>query len=152
YRACLDQLTRTGGDEALAARYGLLLGRALSDMGDAVEADRVVGAALEHVGDDDDPYSRVRLFATRARQARADGRESDALENSRGAIALLEATDDARQLARAHVLAAGIALGREETEEAAGQLATAERLLGPQPAREDALDLAMHRSRIALAQ
>ena len=57
---------------------------------------------------------RVRLYWSIARLAHTQGREAVALENVRKAIALLQATDDTFHLARAHVLAAEIMLGRSD--------------------------------------
>ncbi len=57
---------------------------------------------------------RVRLYWSLARLAAAEGRGAVALTNIRKAIALLETTEDALNLARAHILAAKIDLTRSE--------------------------------------
>ena len=150
FQRCIDGVEDGGGDATMEARYATLLSYALTDMGDLARAERVVREALERVSDTSDPYMRVRLYWSIARLAHSEGRESVALENVRKAIALLQATDDTFHLARAHILAAGIMLGREMADAADEQLAKAERLLGGGRTASDTLDITQHRSRIAL--
>jgi transcriptional regulator with XRE-family HTH domain len=150
YQRCLDGVVEAGGDTALEARYATLLSYALSDMGDLGRAEEVVRQALERVEDTADPYMRVRLYWSMARLAHAEGRESVALGNVRKAIALLQATDDTFHLARAHILAAGITVGRADAQTAETHIEIAERLLGGGAAPEDAFEMLQHRSRIAL--
>jgi transcriptional regulator with XRE-family HTH domain len=150
YEQCLDAVEATGADPAIEARYATLLSHALSDLGDLARAQDAVNRALERAADTEDPYMRVRLYWSAARLAHADGRESAALSNIRKAIALLEATDDTFHLARAHILAAGIAIGREDVEAAADHVEHADRLLGSGAMPDDAFELLHHRSRIAL--
>jgi transcriptional regulator with XRE-family HTH domain len=150
YQACMDAITESGGEAALAARYATLLSYALSDMGEIARAEEVVRAALEQVKDTGDPYMRVRLYWSMARLAHTKGRESVALTNVRKAIALLQATDDTFHLARAHILAASITIGREDAASAERHIAMAERLLGTGVPPEDAFEMKQHRSRIEL--
>jgi transcriptional regulator with XRE-family HTH domain len=144
---CLDEL----GDEdpMLEARYAVLLSYALSDAGDLARAEEVVQRALERAEDADDPYMRVRLYWSMARLASAEGRATVALTNVRKAIALLQVTDDTLHLARAHILAANIALKRDDATAAAGHLDNGERLLGKAPDAEDMIELKHCRSRVA---
>jgi transcriptional regulator with XRE-family HTH domain len=150
FQQCLSGLEGLGGDPSLEARYATLLSYALSDMGDVARAEDVVRRALARVKDTADPYMRVRLYWSMARLAHTEGRESIALTNVRKAIALLQATDDTFHLARAHILAAGITLGRGDPAAAENHVETAERLLGNGGAPEDTFELKHHRSRIAL--
>jgi ATP/maltotriose-dependent transcriptional regulator MalT len=68
----------------------------------------------------------------------------------RKAIALLQATDDSFHLARAHILAAGITLTRDDVEGCERHLDHAEQLLGPHPAMEDSVEIKILRSRLAV--
>jgi transcriptional regulator with XRE-family HTH domain len=150
YERCIEGVEESGGDPALEARYATLLSYALTDMGEIARAEEVVQRALDRVSDTGDPYMRVRLYWSIARLAHSEGRESVALENVRKAIALLKATDDTFHLARAHILAAGISLGRDEAEESARHLESAEQLLGAGRTNQDMLDITQHRARIAV--
>jgi tetratricopeptide (TPR) repeat protein len=109
-----------------------------------------VRRALDRAGDSSDPYMRVRLYWSIARLAHSQARESVALENVRKAIALLQATDDTFHLARAHVLAAEIVLGRGDVAAADRHLKAADDLFGGGRTTQDLLDMTQHRSRIAL--
>ncbi|MDX6486723.1 MAG: hypothetical protein QOF43_1876 [Gaiellaceae bacterium] len=150
FKECIEGVEAAGGDSSIEARYATLLSYALTDMGEMAEAERVVRHALDRVKDTGDPYMRVRLYWSIARLAHREGRESVALRNVRKAIALLQATDDSFHLARAHILAAGITLNREDARAAEEHVELAEQLLGAGSTPQDALDLAQHRSRIAL--
>jgi len=149
FERCLAQVRDQGGDAAIDARYSTLLSYALSDLGDLGRAEEVVREALDRVQDSDDPYMRVRLYWSMARLAHAEGEATFALTNARKAIALLQATDDSFHLARAHILAASISLSRGEPDAAERHVQHAEQLLGPHPSTEDAVNLKIHRSRIA---
>jgi transcriptional regulator with XRE-family HTH domain len=150
YERCIAGVEESGGDPALEARYATLLSYALTDMGEIGRAEEVVQRALDRVSDTGDPYMRVRLYWSIARLAHSEGRESVALENVRKAIALLKATDDTFHLARAHILAAGISLGRNDAEESDRHLEHAEKLLGAGQTTQDTLDITQHRARIAV--
>jgi tetratricopeptide (TPR) repeat protein len=150
YEKCVAGVVDAGGDPSLETRYATLLSYALSDMGEIARAEQVVQQALDRVEDTADPYMRVRLYWSMARLAHTEGRESVALTHVRKAIALLQATDDTFHLARAHILAAGITLGREDGPGAEAHVEVAERLLGTAAAPQDAFELRHCRSRIAL--
>jgi ATP/maltotriose-dependent transcriptional regulator MalT/DNA-binding XRE family transcriptional regulator len=150
FQSCIDGVTEAGGDASLEARYATLLSYALTDMGDIARAEEVVREALARTSDSTDPYMRVRLYWSIARLAHSEGRETVALENVRKAIALLQATDDTFHLARAHILAAQITLGRGSAEESEEHLDHAEQLLGTSATQQDRLYIAQHRARIAL--
>src|SRR4051812_20228005 len=152
YEQCLDHVADLG-NPSLEARYASLLSYALSDMGDIGRAEQVVQRALSRLDDEDedDPYMRVRLYWSMARLANVEGRESVALANIRRAIALLQATDDTLHLARAHLLAARIAVSKDPNE-AERHLNAAEQFLGNTPAVADAVEIAIQRAELAVAR
>ena len=150
FERCIAAVSDEGGDPALEARYATLLSYALSDMGEIARAEEVVKHALDRVEDTADPYMRVRLYWSMARLAHTEGRESVALTHVRKAIALLQATDDTFHLARAHILAAVINIGREDSDTADAHLQVAERLLGNSTVPQDEFEIKQCRSRVAL--
>jgi transcriptional regulator with XRE-family HTH domain len=150
FERCLAEAEASGADAATSVRYATLLSYALSDAGDLARAERVVQDALDRAQETEDPYMRVRLYWSMARLAHQEGRASVALTNVRKAIALLQATDDSFHLARAHILAAGITLTRDDVEGCERHLDHAEQLLGPHPAMEDSVEIKILRSRLAV--
>jgi transcriptional regulator with XRE-family HTH domain len=150
FQQCIAAVEELGGDPSVEARYATLLSYALTDMGDIARAEEVVRHALERTKDTNDPYMRVRLYWSIARLAHAEGRDSVALTNVRKAIALLQTTDDTFHLARAHILAAGITLGRENADAAEDHLVLAENLLGTSTTPQDTLYITQSRARVAL--
>jgi tetratricopeptide (TPR) repeat protein len=150
FEECIAGIGEAGGDPSLEARYATLLSYALTDMGEIARAEEVVRHALDRVDDTADPYMRVRLYWSMARLAHTEGRESVALTHVRKAIALLQATDDTFHLARAHILAAVITLGRDDAENAETHVEIAERLLGNAAVPQDMFELKQCRSRISL--
>jgi transcriptional regulator with XRE-family HTH domain len=136
------------GSDSAQARYAAMLSYALTDVGDIARAEEVVRSVLARMRDTEDPYMRVRLYWSLARLAAAEGRGAVALTNIRKAITLLETTEDALNLARAHVLAAKIELDRSDAQPAAEHLDQAERLFGV-PASQDLVEMKILRSRIA---
>lgn len=124
-------------DAATYSRFAIFLSYALSDVGELGRARAVLTEAIERAGAIEDPYMHVRLYWSQARLAAAEREPREALENLRRAIALLESTEDRRQLGRAHVLFAEILTFEGEAEEAGTHLALAESLLGSHPDRED---------------
>jgi transcriptional regulator with XRE-family HTH domain len=144
-----DCLRRSDDSPSAAARFALLLSYALTDTGEIAKAEDVVREALARTSDSEDPYMRVRLYWSMARVAEAEGRAPLALANIRKAIALLETTEDALNLARAHVLASRLLIERESADEASAHLDRAERLLGVRPAPFDLAEVTIQRSRIA---
>jgi len=149
FQQCLEAVVATGGDEATEARYSILLSYALTDLGEIGQAEDVLRNALDRVRGTADPYMRVRLYWSMARLAHNEGRHVGALRSIRKAIALLEATEDAVHLARAHILASGIAIARGDADAAGGHLDEAEDLLGGNPVDQDLVDIKIRRSRIA---
>lgn len=151
FERCIDGCADRG-DATAEARYATLLSYVLSDMGDLARAEDVVRRALNRVKDTGDPYMRVRLYWSMARLAHSEGRESVALTNVRKAIALLQATEDTLNLARAHILAAYITLSREDHAAAATHLDEAEMLLGANVTPQERFEITTQRSRIAALQ
>ena len=151
FERCIDGCAERG-DTTAEARYATLLSYVLSDMGDLARAEDVVRHALKRVKNTGDPYMRVRLYWSMARLAHTEGRESVALTNVRKAIALLQATEDTLNLARAHILAAYITLSREDHAAAATHLDQADTLLGANVTPQERFEITTQRSRVAALQ
>jgi len=146
---CITAVRDQGGAPSLEARYATGLSYALSDAGDLARAEDVVREALGRVHDTEDSYMRVRLYWSLARVAHAENRPGLALSNARRAIALLEATEDTINLARAHLLAASISITRADPEAASRHLDDAEHLLGTAPSFADTAMLGVKRAQVA---
>jgi transcriptional regulator with XRE-family HTH domain len=149
FQQCLEAVVAEGGSETIEARYSILLSYALTDIGEIGQAEDVLRNALDRVRGTEDPYMRVRLYWSMARLAHNQGRPVAALRNIRKAIALLEATEDALHLARAHVLAGEITLARSDADAAAAHLDDAESLFGTRTLDQDVVEIKIQRSRIA---
>jgi tetratricopeptide (TPR) repeat protein len=140
---CLAEIERDEPDNIGAyVRFAGYLSAALTDSGNLERAGAVLQDALARAEDDVEPYTRIRLYWSIARLAESEGRSSRALEFARRAIALLEATEDSTQLARAHLLCAWIMDLEERPAEATPHLDAAERLIVTQG---DNIDLAQLR-------
>jgi tetratricopeptide (TPR) repeat protein len=129
--------------------FATLLSYALTDAGNYERARDVVRDALTRAELGVDPYSRMRLYWSRARLAAIEGRSAEALDSIREAIALLKTTDDSLHLARAYVLSAGIETNAGDVETAREHLNNAEALFGPVPQPMDRGMLRIGRSRVA---
>ena len=152
FEGCLAEVQQRAPDNRAAyARFATYLSYALSDAGDIVRAREVLRGAVADRDDAADPYTRVRLYWSQARLAAAEDDAPSALANLRRAIALLETTEDVRQLARAHLLYAEILTFDGETDGAAPHLELAEQLLGPHPDAEDLYWLRAEQARRAAA-
>jgi transcriptional regulator with XRE-family HTH domain len=149
FRRSLEELG--DGPEHAASRiwFATLLSYALTDSGDYDGARNVIRAALEGDGVETDPYSRMRLYWSRARLAGIEGRPAEALESIREAIALLKATDDSLHLARAYLMSAGIEANEGNADVAERHLDEAETLLGHSAAPVDRAMSLIGRSRVA---
>jgi transcriptional regulator with XRE-family HTH domain len=149
FERCLVQVERSGPEtEASYIRFATYLSYALSDMGELTRARTVLRGALDR-SDLVDPYARVRLYWSQARLAAAEGDPATALLDLRRAIALLETTEDTRQLGRAHLLYAEILTFEGDAEEARPHLELAESFLGTHPDGEDAYWLRTEQARCA---
>jgi transcriptional regulator with XRE-family HTH domain len=149
YERCLDAVRELDAAASLEARYSTVLSYALSDAGDLGRAEAVVKAALDHLGNVEDAYTRVRLYWSMARLAHAEDKPALALSNARKAISLLETTEDSVNLARAHLLASSITITRSNATEATRHLDQAERLLGATPSFADGVMLSVKRAQVA---
>jgi transcriptional regulator with XRE-family HTH domain len=143
FEQSLEQITERAPDDVSAqVRFASYLSSALSDMGELERAESVMSDALQRAEGFGDPYTRVRLYWSLARLSEYEGKYVAALDYVRRAIALLEATEDSLQLARAHLLSAWI-MGSQGNAEGSGRhLDLAEQLFGPNP---EPIDLAQLR-------
>ena len=138
FESCLETVEREAPDNAAThVRFALYLGYTLSDMGELPRARAIVSEALSRAEGLDDAYMRARLHWSQARLAAASGDPRTALEQLRRAVAILEATEDSRQLGRAHLLWAEILTFEGSADAAGPHLEIAERLLGTHPDTED---------------
>jgi len=150
FEACLATVEREMPDNATAhVRFALYLGYTLSDMGELPRARAIVSDALTRADGLEDAYMRARLHWSQARLAAASGDPRTALAELRRAVAILEATEDSRQLGRAHLLWAEILTFEGSAEAAGPHLETAERLLGTHPDVEDLYWLRTEQARYA---
>lgn len=149
--ACLADVTEAAPDDhAVQVRYASYLSAALVDAGDAARAESVLADVLGRAERVADAYTRVRGYWSIARGANDTGDQATALDYYRRAIALADATDDARELVRAHLARAGVLINGDRAAEAGPHLELAERLLGayPDPADEALLRTALARRAI----
>jgi tetratricopeptide (TPR) repeat protein len=147
--SCLAEVTEGAPEDVgLQVRYATYLSYALSDAGNYDRAAEVVREALRRAGDSADGYTRVRLYWSLARVAMIEGRSTEALTYVRRAIALLEATDNTVQLARAYLLSAGLESAAGQVAETREHLGVAEQLLGPSPEAVDVGVLRIGQSRL----
>jgi transcriptional regulator with XRE-family HTH domain len=136
---CLAEVReRAPEDVAAEVRFASYLSYALADLRELGAAREVVQEALARAEHGADPYSRVRLYWSLARLALMEGRPRIALRQIHRAIGLLEATEDTRQLARAHLFCGETLIDDGDVDAAAPHLERAERLLGD---NADAADL-----------
>ena len=127
---------------ATYVRFAGYLSATLTDLSQLDRAQQVLTHALDRVEDGTDAYPQVRVYWSVARLAEAEGHPMRALEYARRAVALLEATEDTKHLARAHLMCAWIMGLEEKAADARPHLDKAEALLGDAP---DPTDLAMLR-------
>jgi transcriptional regulator with XRE-family HTH domain len=149
FEGCLDELGDKPEHAPSRIWFATLLSYALTDSGDYEGAREVIRSALAVNEIDTDPYSRMRLYWSRARLAGIEGRSAEALESMREAIALLKATDDSLHLARAYLMSAGIEANDGHADRAAQHLHEAKRLLGSSAQPIDKGMLLIGRSRVA---
>jgi tetratricopeptide (TPR) repeat protein len=149
FRRCLDELGDRPEDASTRIWFATLLSYALTDSGDYDGARDVIRGALEGAGVDADPYTRMRLYWSRARLAGVEGRSAEALESIREAIALLKATDDSLHLARAYLMSAGIEANEGNADVAERHLDEAEKLFGQSSEPVDRAMSLIGRSRVA---
>ncbi|HZQ03778.1 MAG TPA: helix-turn-helix transcriptional regulator [Gaiellaceae bacterium] len=147
-RGALDDVAaRRPIDSAAIVRFASYLSYALSDLGDVEGARAALAEALRHAHAPDDAYTRVRLYWSGARLASLTGDHETARVSINRAIALLETSEDTGSLARAHVLAAELALHEDDLDDARTHLEAA----SPGPAAA-AQDRAWHALQAALVE
>jgi tetratricopeptide (TPR) repeat protein len=150
FERCVAEIKELAPDnDASFIRFATYLSYALSDLGELTRARAVLKRALQRATRVTDPYARVRLYWSRARLAAAEGDPDTALLDLRRAIALLETTEDTRQLGRAHLLYAEILTFEGDAEEAQPHLELAEQFLGAHPDGEDVYWLRTEQARCA---
>jgi tetratricopeptide (TPR) repeat protein len=130
-------------------RFAGYLSAVLTDLSQLERAEHVLTDALDRAEDAADAYTRVRIYWSVARLSEADGRPVRALEYARRAVALLEATEDTRHLARAHLLCAWIMGLEEKAVEAQPHLEKAEALLGESADPTDVAMLRVEQAKVA---
>jgi transcriptional regulator with XRE-family HTH domain len=127
---CLEEVRQHAPEDVAAeVRFASYLSYALADLRDLPAAREVVQEALARA-EGADPYSKIRLYWSLARLSLMEGKPRQALRQIHGAIGLLEATEDTRQLARAHLFCGETLLDEGDVEAAVPHLAQAERALG----------------------
>ena len=151
FRACLAELHDQAPDDASThIRFTTYLSYALSDLGDLAGAQAAVKDALARTTDEEDAYTRVRLYWSLARLATMEGRSVTGLAYIRRAISLLETTEDTLHLARAHMLAARILLlPGGDSDGAATELARAQSAFGRHAEPHDIATLRTAQARLA---
>jgi transcriptional regulator with XRE-family HTH domain len=130
FRQCLAEIEwKYADDEVLYIRFATYLSYALSDAGRPAEADAAIAGAISRTRGQPDPYTRIRLYWSRARIASDTGQHRLGLDSIRRAIGLLEQTEDSLHLGRAHLLCAEIVLATGDLDEAEEHLLLADALL-----------------------
>lgn len=142
FERCLAQVSEEAPDDVAAqVRFSTYLSYALSDLGDISRAGAVLDDALARAREFGDAYTRIRLYWSLARLNQQRDEPALALDYARRAVALLEVTEDALHLARAHLLCGTIMMTQAKVEEAGEHFDAAERLLGPHPRPLDLANL-----------
>lgn len=149
FRSCLAELEDSSSGDSAYIRFAVYLSYALADLGALAEAREVLSSAIRSAEALSDPYMQARLYWSQARLASDEGSPRVALDHLRRAVALLETTEDRRQLGRAHLLWAEILTGGGEAHEAGAHLEVAERLLDADADAEDRVWLLVERARCA---
>jgi tetratricopeptide (TPR) repeat protein len=153
FRQCLDDLEREAPkDRAIEFRFRTYLSCALADAGNLPEARRVVLEVMAKAEEVGDATARVHLYWSLARVASMAGEPVRAMSYMRRAISLLEASEDTRELAVAHLHCSQILLLEGEAEEAAPHLVEADHLLAIGADHRDLGALRAQQGRLALEQ
>jgi transcriptional regulator with XRE-family HTH domain len=136
FRQCLDEVReRAPDDAALEARFATYLAAAHARIGQAQAARDALAVATKAARAMQTPQARTQVYWVEGVTAWTEGRSETGLMYLRRAIGLLEAGDDALQLARAHMIAGRMLNLEERYEEAADHLERAGSLfaLGANP-------------------
>jgi tetratricopeptide (TPR) repeat protein len=152
YERCLEEVAEESPEDVAArVRFTSHLGHALAELNDLDGAESLLDAALDAAEEMTAAFSRVRLYRSLARHAEAQGRSAAALDYVRRAIALLAATDDTLDLARAHLLSGRILMRHGRTDAAGLHFDLAERLFGTNAEAVDVASLYTDQARRAVA-
>jgi tetratricopeptide (TPR) repeat protein len=144
FERCLQEVQeRLPDDAALVARFGTSLAAAHSMLGATERARQALTAATEAALAAPTPHLRASTYWVEGVNAWMGGDSETGLTYMRRAIGLLEAGEDTAQLARAHIVAAGMLNLDGRFEEADTHLARAEQLLAP---GGDPIDIGVLRS------
>lgn len=131
FRGCLEALKgEAPEDRAVEFRFRTYLSCALADAGNLPEAREVVLEVMARAEQYGDATARVHLYWSLARVASMAGEPVKAMTYMRRAIGLLEASEDTRELAAAHLHCSQILLLDGRADEAEPHVEDAERLLG----------------------
>jgi tetratricopeptide (TPR) repeat protein len=149
-RSLAEVSAETPEHSAARVRFATGLSHALSEAGELERAQEFLDEVLAAREETVDPYRRVELYWSLARQAEASGRQTVALEHARRATALLDALEDTAQLGRAHLLCGSILLRRGDAKGAQAQLERAERLFAGRSASPDLARLRTEQARRAV--
>ena len=151
FRNCLNELEREAPkDRAIEFRFRTYLSCALADAGNLPEARRVVLEVMARAEEVGDATARVHLYWSLARVASMAGQPVPAMGYMRRAISLLEASEDTRELAVAHLHCSQILLLEGEADEAAPHLEEAEHLLAVGGDSRDVGALRAQQARLAV--
>jgi transcriptional regulator with XRE-family HTH domain len=144
FTRCLAEVREQAPEQTAAiVRYATYLSNALTDAGELDRAEAAVQDVLAESSTVADPHIRVHLYWSLGRVVAHQGNAAAALDYLRRAVAMLEATEDTVQLARAHLMIAWIFVSSGRASNAGPHLELAEELFGPRP---DPLDLAYLRT------
>ncbi|TMK95576.1 MAG: helix-turn-helix domain-containing protein, partial [Actinobacteria bacterium] len=121
---CIEDLNaRAPEDAASGALYATYLSRVLEQRGDPASARVALLEAKERLEAVGGTRTRIKLYWSLARTAAAEGRFARSLAYLRRAVALLEATEDTVELARAHLGCARMLIEEGQAEQAGPHLA-----------------------------
>lgn len=148
-RCLAEARARERVDPTAVIRFATHLSYALTSRGDMQTAYRIVDDAVTRYAKTADPYSRVRLYWSQARLEGLEGDYNLAHQHISRAIGLLEATEDAVHLGRAHMLCAMFLLLQHRTGDAAPHLDAAEALLTDNASVTDRAEVLVERARWA---
>jgi tetratricopeptide (TPR) repeat protein len=140
-----------GDDATLRIRYRAFLANVLASTGALDRARATLAEAMEGASEYTAPSARVLLYWSLARVAWLDSDAETAIAYISRAIALLEASEDSLQLARAHLLSAQFHTIDQRFLDAIPHVEQAERLLTLAGDRDDFALLRAEQAKIAAA-
>lgn len=152
--ACLERIRDDFPDDQVAfVRFSVHASYALVDAGEVRQAKNILGEAVARSEQLQDAPTRARLHHSRARLAWAECDWECGRRHADRAIALIEVSEDSRNLIRAHILRSDIGLLEgDDGDETAASLAAAEHLMGPDADVQDRGYLCCQRALFAVRQ